>query len=494
MSLLGNYALVSMVTGLALVTTFVSIAVLLRLLGADELGLLVYARLLSTNGIWQLLEPGLRLRLTRMTAATKSEIGLAGASGLVVSAAQTLFLIAVVTVAAALWFSDVVLSQAISNEVDRLRFEPIFWVGVSLWLIELPVITFNGFLEGAKKFAFLKTVDLSHVILLGFFLMAGAYFGLKFEVLAYSCFAASMLRNIAIVTVASRLLNLRAREFVTVRKKDFRSLFDRSGYFLSGNWLGQFYAQLEKLVFVIFFQPHIIVLLEIISKLPQALRLITDSCRPVMISFLTRGDGRDGYFDADLLRAVLALYVIIGVLPAMLVWLSAETILSLWVGPEYSFVAPFMMCFLAYNMSVPCLNFLRDMVIAKNSGFEIYFRFQVVEFLIRVFGIIVIFSISKPLAIGLCALAGLSVTPFFFQSVSKAFSLSRSILWVALSKAYLAMGVTALAAFMVVPHLTVDLSPIVVLVVTSSTVGMMSLVCLYLAGMFSDLARLANFK
>lgn len=408
-----------MLSGLSMAATLLTLPVLLATIGQVETGLFLYAKVLSTNGIWQLFDPGLRVRLNRFVAAeTIEDEGNLVASDLLKLSVGLLFTIGILVATLALIFSDQILTLAIPDKSYSQAFAVIFLFGVLLWPFELSTLAFAGFLEGHKKYLIVKSIDATFLFLGNASCSVLAIFGFDLISLALTFFAFSFCRGLALFTCCLPHINNVFRRPQKGLRRTLTYFISDGSIFFAGNAILQIYAQLEKIAFVIFFPPAAMAIIEIIYKVPQAARSLVESCRPILIRYLTEGIKKAEVSILDRLTPATQLHILFASALAISVMFNAKFLLDLWVGSQFIYLAPYMSLALAFNIFQPLLTNSRDTLIAKDAGLGSFLSLNILQILLQIVALSVVVLLQTPEFVGVISLCGLMTVPLLLWRLS----------------------------------------------------------------------------
>lgn len=488
-SFVENFSLVVTLNIISMAVTFLGVAVLVRLLGVNELGLLLYAKLLSTNGIWQIFDPGIRMRMSRAISMASIEGNYRNVKSVFIAGIQSILAISIVATVIFILSKKSVLSVMLDEPSDLERFAPIYWIAISLWLIEFPGIVIIGFLEGLRKFGIVKIIDLCQGILSNIIIIFLAFQGYGFEVLAFSYLTVSLIRFIILLMITFSFIKIKPMEMFVINKGAWKILFSNSKHFLALTSLGQIYAQIEKIAFVVFLSPSWMVALEIVSKMPQAIRSITDNTRPVLIN-LSSGMIKSSQilkqWEFMKITAQINLVVCAGI--STFVAIEGYSIIELWVGSIYSNLVPYIWLNLLYNILLPPYGALRDFLIAQDQGMKMLFRYSLIQTTIRFIILALLFAIGIPLAFGICLLLGLLVTVPLFRYVKLKMNLLNDGFVKILFRTYLSISIAAIGPliFNFIPNIT----SLTKLIVGGLLYILMLILGLYITGTIKELSKI----
>jgi O-antigen/teichoic acid export membrane protein len=492
-SFIENFSLVMILDVLAMTVTFLGVAVLVRLMGVHELGLLLYARLLSTNGVWQLFDPGIRMRMSRAISVASTKDNDETVRMIFIAGIQAMSAISVVATTIFILAQNPLLSVMLDDSASLERFAPVYIVAVLLWLVEFPAIALVGLMEGLRRFEIVKFIDLGQGIIANLLMIALALQGYGFEILAYAYLGLALVRFVILLWIAFWHLRINPASMLIIETKAFRSLFSKSQHFFAFTSLGQIYAQIEKLAFVVFLPPSFIVALEIVNKLPRAIRTVTDNTRPVVINFASslhssKSEDMTGHF----MKITGQINIILCAGFSMFCVLEAPAIINIWVGPEFAYLVPYIWINLAYNILLPPFGMLRDYLISQDRGLDLLFRYFVFQTIIRSIVLVLVFLYEVPLAFGLGLLLGLVVTPFLFRQSEKVLSLEFEKTRQALIRPYVAIVVVSIFYFAYL--LFFPLSETLRLALGIVAFGCIFLIGLYYTGTIKDLMLLKKIR
>lgn len=492
-SFIENFSLVMILNVLAMAVTFLGVAVLVRLMGVHELGLLLYARLLSTNGVWQLFDPGIRMRMSRAISVASTKDNDETVRMIFIAGIQAMSAISIAVTTIFILAQNPVLSVMLDDAASLERFAPVYIAAVLLWLVEFPAIALVGLLEGLRRFAIVKFIDLCQGIIANLLMIALALQGYGFEILAYAYLGLALVRFLILLWIAFWHLRIDPASMLIIETKAYRSLFSKSQHFFAFTSLGQIYAQIEKLAFVVFLPPSFMVAIEIVSKLPRAIRTVTDNTRPVVINFASslhssKSEDMTGQF----MKITGQINVILCAGISIFCSLEAPAIINIWVGSAFAYLVPYIWINFAYNILLPPFGMLRDYLISQDRGLDLLFRYFVLQTIIRSVVLVLVFLYEIPLAFGLGLLLGLVVTPFLFRRSATVLSLEMEGVSQALTKPYAAIGAAALfyMAFLLFSPLTETLR----LVIGTVLFGIVFLAGLYFTRTIQDLMVLRQIR
>jgi O-antigen/teichoic acid export membrane protein len=490
-SFIENYSLVMILNVAAMAVTFLSVAVLVRLMGVHELGLLLYARLLSTNGVWQLFDPGIRMRMSRAISVASSEGNDETVRMIFIAGIQAMTGIALVAVAIFILAKDTVISIILNDPASLERFAPVYVAAVVLWIAEFPTIALIGLLEGLRRFAIVKIIDLCQAILANFLMIVLAFGGYGFETLAYVYLGLAFFRFAILFVLTFKYLRLNPAKVLIVDAQAFGSLFSKTQHFFALTSLGQIYAQLEKLAFVVFLPPSFMVAVEIVSKLPQAIRAVTDNTRPVLINFasgLTKS--ADLVRQWQFMKISAQINVILCAGGSVFIAIVSTAIVDIWVGEAFVYLIPFLWLNLLYNIFLPPFGTLRDFLISQDQGMAMLLRYYLVQIIIRLTVLVTLFVIGIPLAFGLCLILGLVVTLPLFRYTKVKMSAGADGFGKAILRPYLAIMVASAGPLFL--YLMPEISTLNSLIIAGGLYFPLFLFGLYITGTLHDLRKLKD--
>lgn len=355
-NLINNTLILNSYTFLSALLSFLSIPILINLIGITEYGLFLFYQLFTFSGICPLLCFGFPLVIRRMVAENILNNNVNN-SFLVINLITIIFFSGGLVLVVLYYFFNMEIYSLIKiPDSYRLEFKYIFDITIAMLPFQMLFIILRSYFEGAQRFLFLILIDLLRLILFFVFAIILAILEYSFAEIIYLSIILFGLSFLCIIYYYFKDMfsYLKFKNFLTLNYPFLFKKYSLIKHSSIQSFLSAFINNIERIFIIFFLNPEIMSLYEIVIKIPKFIKQFFSISNvglvPAFASINIKKKLPKLAISFSFLTELNFLLAISVSLPFVI---FSESVLSFWMGEKYIFLTNYLSVALICHLILP---------------------------------------------------------------------------------------------------------------------------------------------